>query len=203
MSKYDDINYLTYTEKKENKLPHFENKNDLKDFEKEFNNQPIDKIRKFLLFENDEETKLFNFMNNKQDYVSNNYLKNIKILKDDFTDDEKLDYLLDYIKEMYGVITPKVFKNQLEKIFHLENSKFNETDYQKMIFNYFGKSQIDLENENDRDKFKQIIFDDEIKASNNQNIINSNMFPNPVDNPIHIDNRVSNESEEDRRAEAA
>ena len=72
-----------------------------------------------------------------------------------------------------------------------------------MIFNYFGKSQIDLENENDRDKFKQIILDDEIKASNNQNIINSNMFPNPVDNSIHIDNRVSNESEEDRRAEAA
>ena len=162
MSKYDDINYLTYTEKNDKKLPIFENKNDLKEFPKEFNNQPIDKIRKFLLFENEEEQHLFNFMNNKQDYVSNTYLDKLNLFREDFSDEEKLNYLLDYIKEMYGVVTPEVFKNQLEKIFHLENSKFSENDYQKMIYHYFGKSQIDLENEQDREKFKAIIYDEEI-----------------------------------------
>ena len=204
MSKYDDINYLTYKEKKDQKLPNFENKNDLKEFPKEFNNQPIDKIRKFLLFENEEEEHLFNFMNNKQDYVSNTYLDKLNLFREDFSDEEKLNYLLDYIKEMYGVVTPEVFKNQLEKIFHLENSKFSENDYQKMIYHYFGKSQIDLENEQDREKFKAIIYDEEIKASNVQNIGVSQMFQNVPDNPVYISNNQSNAAEEeDRRAEAA
>ena len=204
MSKYDDINYLTYKEKKDQKLPNFENKNDLKEFPKEFNNQPIDKIRKFLLFENEEEEHLFNFMNNKQDYVSNTYLDKLNLFREDFSDEEKLNYLLDYIKEMYGVVTPEVFKNQLEKIFHLENSKFSENDYQKMIYHYFGKSQIDLENEQDREKFKAIIYDEEIKASNVQNIGVSQMFQNVPDNPVYVSNIQSNAAEEeDRRAEAA
>ena len=204
MSKYDDINYLTYKEKKDQKLPNFENKNDLKEFPKEFNNQPIDKIRKFLLFENEEEQNLFNFMNNKQDYVSNTYLDKLNLFREDFSDEEKLNYLLDYIKEMYGVVTPEVFKNQLEKIFHLENSKFSENDYQKMIYHYFGKSQIDLENEQDREKFKAIIYDEEIKASNVQNIGVSQMFQNVPDNPVYVSNIQSNAAEEeDRRAEAA
>ncbi len=197
MSKYDDINNLNYTEKNHKKLPIFENKNDLKEFPKEFNNQPIDKIRKFLLFENEEEQHLFNFMNNKQDYVSNTYLDKLNLFREDFSDEEKLNYLLDYIKEMYGVVTPEVFKNQLEKIFHLENSKFSENDYQKMIYHYFGKSQIDLENEQDRQLFKNIIFDDGIKASQ--------MFANVPDNPVYVSqNKVDeDEEEEDRRAEAA
>ena len=204
MSKYDDINYLTYKEKKDQKLPNFENKNDLKEFPKEFNNQPIDKIRKFLLFENEEEEHLFNFMNNKQDYVSNTYLDKLNLFRENFSDEEKLNYLLDYIKEMYGVVTPEVFKNQLEKIFHLENSKFSENDYQKMIYHYFGKSQIDLENEQDREKFKAIIYDEEIKASNVQNIGVSQMFQNVPDNPVYVSNIQSNAAEEeDRRAEAA
>ncbi len=204
MSKYDDINYLTYTEKNDKKLPIFENKNDLKEFPKEFNNQPIDKIRKFLLFENEEEQHLFDFMNNKQDYVSNTYLDKLNLFREDFSDEEKLNYLLDYIKEMYGVVTPEVFKNQLEKIFHLENSKFSENDYQKMIYHYFGKSQIDLENEQDREKFKAIIYDEEIKASNVQNIGVSQMFQNVPDNPVYVSNIQSNAAEEeDRRAEAA
>ena len=197
MSKYDDINYLTYTEKNDKKLPIFENKNDLKEFPKEFNNQPIEKIRQFLLFENDDEKKLFNFLNNNQDYVTNKYIEKLKVFKDSFDEEEKLNYLLDYIKEMYGVVTPEVFKHQLEKIFHLENSNFQVSDYQKMINMYFHKPQIDLENEQDRQLFKNIIFDDGIKASQ--------MFANVPDNPVYVSqNKVDeDEEEEDRRAEAA
>ena len=197
MSKYDDINYLTYSERVDKKLPLFENKNDLNEFPKEFNNQPIEKIRQFLLFENDDEKKLFNFLNNNQDYVTNKYIEKLKVFKDSFDEEEKLNYLLDYIKEMYGVVTPEVFKHQLEKIFDLENSNFQVSDYQKMINMYFHKPQIDLENEQDRQLFKNIIFDDEIKASQ--------MFANVPDNPVYVSqNKVDeDEEEEDRRAEAA
>ena len=197
MSKYDDINYLTYSERVDKKLPLFENKNDLNEFPKEFNNQPIEKIRQFLLFENDDEKKLFNFLNNNQDYVTNKYIEKLKVFKDSFDEEEKLNYLLDYIKEMYGVVTPEVFKHQLEKIFHLENSNFQVSDYQKMINMYFHKPQIDLENEQDRQLFKNIIFDDGIKASQ--------MFANVPDNPVYVSqNKVDeDEEEEDRRAEAA
>ena len=197
MSKYDDINYLTYSERVDKKLPLFENKKDLNEFPKEFNNQPIEKIRQFLLFENDDEKKLFNFLNNNQDYVTNKYIEKLKVFKDSFDEEEKLNYLLDYIKEMYGVVTPEVFKHQLEKIFDLENSNFQVSDYQKMINMYFHKPQIDLENEQDRQLFKNIIFDDEIKASQ--------MFANVPDNPVYVSqNKVDEvEEEEDRRAEAA
>ena len=197
MSKYDDINYLTYSERVDKKLPLFENKNDLNEFPKEFNNQPIEKIRQFLLFENDDEKKLFNFLNNNQDYVTNKYIEKLKVFKDSFDEEEKLNYLLDYIKEMYGVVTPEVFKHQLEKIFDLENSNFQVSDYQKMINMYFHKPQIDLENEQDRQLFKNIIFDDGIKASQ--------MFANVPDNPVYVSqNKVDeDEEEEDRRAEAA
>ena len=197
MSKYDDINYLTYSERVDKKLPLFENKKDLNEFPKEFNNQPIEKIRQFLLFENDDEKKLFNFLNNNQDYVTNKYIEKLKEFKDSFDEEEKLNYLLDYIKEMYGVVTPEVFKHQLEKIFHLENSNFQVSDYQKMINMYFHKPQIDLENEQDRQLFKNIIFDDGIKASQ--------MFANVPDNPVYVSqNKVDeDEEEEDRRAEAA
>ena len=197
MSKYDDINYLTYSERVDKKLPLFENKKDLNEFPKEFNNQPIEKIRQFLLFENDDEKKLFNFLNNNQDYVTNKYIEKLKVFKDSFDEEEKLNYLLDYIKEMYGVVTPEVFKHQLEKIFDLENSNFQVSDYQKMINMYFHKPQIDLENEQDRQLFKNIIFDDEIKASQ--------MFANVPDNPVYVSqNKVDeDEEEEDRRAEAA
>jgi hypothetical protein len=197
MSKYDDINYLTYSERVDKKLPLFENKKDLNEFPKEFNNQPIEKIRQFLLFENDDEKKLFNFLNNNQDYVTNKYIEKLKVFKDSFDEEEKLNYLLDYIKEMYGVVTPEVFKHQLEKIFDLENSNFQVSDYQKMINMYFHKPQIDLENEQDRQLFKNIIFDDGIKASQ--------MFANVPDNPVYVSqNKVDeDEEEEDRRAEAA
>ena len=197
MSKYDDINYLTYSERVDKKLPLFENKKDLNEFPKEFNNQPIEKIRQFLLFENDDEKKLFNFLNNNQDYVTNKYIEKLKEFKDSFDEEEKLNYLLDYIKEMYGVVTPEVFKHQLEKIFDLENSNFQVSDYQKMINMYFHKPQIDLENEQDRQLFKNIIFDDGIKASQ--------MFANVPDNPVYVSqNKVDeDEEEEDRRAEAA
>ncbi len=197
MSKYDDINYLTYSERVDKKLPLIENKKDLNEFPKEFNNQPIEKIRQFLLFENDDEKKLFNFLNNNQDYVTNKYIEKLKVFKDSFDEEEKLNYLLDYIKEMYGVVTPEVFKHQLEKIFDLENSNFQVSDYQKMINMYFHKPQIDLENEQDRQLFKNIIFDDGIKASQ--------MFANVPDNPVYVSqNKVDeDEEEEDRRAEAA
>lgn len=157
MSKYDDVNYQTYKEKKLNELPHYQKeKNDLKDFPKEYKNQPIEKIKELMKFKDPEERKYFEFMNNNQEFVTNNYLKQSRIFNDNLKDDEKLDYLLDFIKEIYGVVTPEVFKTKLEKIFNLENSNFQEDDYEKMMSSYFKKPIINLENEEDRDKFKKL-----------------------------------------------
>ena len=203
MSKYDDINYQTYKERVHKELPHYQKeKNDVKDFPKEYKNQPIEKIKKLMKFKDPEEVKYFDFMNNNQDYVTNKYLDKARIFKDTFTDDEKLEYLLDFINEIYGVITPKVFKTKLEKMFYLENSNFKEEDYEKMIKNYFKNNFIDLENDDHRFKFKQIIFDDYIKASNvqNQNNIGNFVLPHAVENSIHIsDNNIENDEEEERK----
>lgn len=208
MSKYDDVNYQTYKEKKLNKLPHYQKeKNDLKDFPKEYKNQPIEKIKELMKFEDPEEKKYFEFMNNNQEFVTNNYLKQSRIFNDNLTDDEKLDYLLDFIKEIYGVVTPNVFKTKLEKIFNLENSNFEEDDYEKMMSSYFKKPIINLENEKDREEFKKIIYDDSIQVSNNQNQNNLNnksfVLPNAVENSIHISNNNDEEEEEKKiKAEA-
>lgn len=151
-------------------------------------------------FEDPEEKKYFEFMNNNQEFVTNNYLKQSRIFNDNLTDDEKLDYLLDFIKEIYGVVTPNVFKTKLEKIFNLENSNFQEDDYEKMMSSYFKKPIINLENEKDREEFKKIIYDDSIQVSNNQNQNNLNnksfVLPNAVENSIHISNNNDEEEEE-------
>ena len=150
MSRYDDLSYECRIEKEKNELPHSATvKNPLlKEFPHEFSNISIEKIKSLLHLTQDEEEK-FNFAVNNQEYVTESFFKDGRFFTSDLTQEQKMQFLIEFLKEKYGVLTPHVFKNILEKVFYLEDDELTEEDYKEMIYDNFGKYQIDLENKND------------------------------------------------------
>jgi hypothetical protein len=72
-----------------------------------------------------------------------------------------VELLFRYIKDTCGsVITPKIFKERVEKIFNLESEGMSENDYKDMMLDFFGKYQINLDNVEDKNKFESLVADD-------------------------------------------
>ena len=171
MSKYDQIDYLTFSEKEKDSLP---------DCIKNLNNQeiivpdelfgnPIENLNKCLNIKNEEDQKEFLFANKNQTIINENYFKNGNYFRDDMQPDEKREFLLDYLNYHFGnKVNGKYFENYLQDIFNLRKYNIIDEDFEVMIEDYFKKKEIDLNDPEDRKKFKKIIFHQEIKFLNQE-----------------------------------
>ena len=83
--------------------------------------------------------------------------------------DEKRELLLDYINYHFGnIVDGKVFEEYLQDIFHLRKFNLNGKQFEMMIEDKFQKKSLDLDDPEDREKFKNIIFHQFIKYSNEE-----------------------------------
>jgi hypothetical protein len=162
MSKYDELTYKCRSELEQQMFPKCirAKTTNVNDIQEEFKNMPIDKLKE-LMYLNDQEEKNFSFYNNGQQYVTGNYFNKANDIKYATTQKQKVELLFRYIKDTCGsVITPKIFKERVEKIFNLESEGMSENDYKDMMLDFFGKYQINLDNVEDKNKFESLVADD-------------------------------------------
>ena len=183
MSKYDELTYKCRTEHEHNRFPKciISKTTNINDIQEEFKNMPIDKLKE-LMYLNTQEEKNFNFYNNGQKYITENYFNKSNDIKHAKTQKEKVELLFNYIKDTCGsVITPKIFKERVEKIFNLESEGMSENDYKEMLLDFFGKYQINLDNPKDRKQFESLVADEiqlEYAPVNTHDIpVSENEFP--------------------------
>ena len=194
MSKYDQLDYLTFSEKNNGTIPKCAKYKDGEEISipDELIGTTIDDFKKYINLKSEEE-KRFIFVNNNQNVINEHYFNNGRFFSDSMEPDEKKEYLLDYLNFNFGNdIDGKYFEDNLQDIFNLRQYKLIAEDFGLMIEEYFKNKKIDLNDPEDRKKFKQIIFpesikflneeeankylkkrNDEIKEETGQNIINS------------------------------
>lgn len=172
MSKYDDKKFQSYYEKIEQKLPRTQG-GDIKEFPAEFKNMSTSDIKKLMYLNKDEEFS-FNFFNNKQEYITDDYLKNLKKFDNKMSKNEKVNCILDFMKESYGVLTPALLKKCFEDSYGIWDPSLTLQDYEDMIQENFGKKQIDLNNPEDKEKFKSALINAENISTQNDKIIQEN-----------------------------
>ena len=166
MSKYDQPFYSTFSEKEKNILPECVTiENDQSDkVPDELLHLSVDLFRKALNLKSQKEKNDFDFINNNQYVINQNYFKNCKLLNKNMSSSDKKDYFLDYLKYHFGDrIDGGNFKLYLEKVFGLEKYGLTVENYNEMIKTFFKKNSIDLNNQEDRNNFKLIIYGEEIK----------------------------------------
>ena len=124
MSRYDDLSYECRIEKEKNDLPHSAAVKTplLKEFPHEFTDISVEKIKSLLHLTQEEEEK-FNFAVNNQEYVTESFFKDGRFFTSDLRQEQKMQFLIEFLKEKYGVLTPHVFKNILEKVFDAKNTR--------------------------------------------------------------------------------
>ena len=171
MSKYDQLDYLTFSERNNGPIPKCA---EYKDGEQisipdELIGTTIDEYKKCLNLKNEDE-KGFSFVNNNQTIINEHYFDNGHFFSDNMEPDEKKEFLLDYLNYYFGNdIDGKYFKDNLQDIFNLQNYELLAEDFSLMIEEYFKKKKIDINNDpEDRKKFKQIIFPESIKFLNEE-----------------------------------
>lgn len=212
MSKYDNKTFQSYNEKTEQKLPRTQG-GDIKEFPLEFKNMGISEVKKLLYLNKDEDFS-FNFFNNKQDYITDEYLKNLKKFDNKMSKDEKLNYILEFMKDAYGVMTPALLKKCFEDLFGIWDTSLTIQDYEDMIQDNFGKKQIDLNNPEDIEKFKLALINAEKIAEQNEMIIQKSnqqqqqkpeedlniVLPSAIKDSIHIkENKVPEKRQVERQ----
>lgn len=164
MSIYDDFSYMTRYERENGQIqPCDKDKeseilNEYKEFYKEFKNVSVEDLKKmmFLNKENGEEEH-FNFMNNGQKYYTKFYLNKCKLFAVASSREQRIDIILDYIKKYYGVITENNLQDILTEVFGLKE-QYPTSDYRFLLVDNFKKYQINLDNEEDRQKFVSNFF---------------------------------------------
>ena len=170
MSKYDQLDYLTFSERNNGPIPKCA---EYKDGEQisipdELIGTTIDDFKKCLNLKNEDE-KGFSFVNNNQTIINEHYFDNGHFFRDDMEPDEKKEFLLDYLNYYFGNdIDGKYFEDNLQDIFNLRQYQLIAEDFGLMIEEYFKNKKIDLNDPEDRKKFKQIIFPESIKFLNEE-----------------------------------
>ena len=187
MSKYDQLDYVSQYEKINKTYPdcvkNLSNKNDLAMPEELLQGVTVDDFKKCLNLDTEELRRKFMFFNNNQTILNDDYFKNVRYLSDEMSDDKKKDYIIEYILYYFGdKIDGELIKNKLQDIFNLNDKNFDKDDYDFMIQNYFKKNLIDLNDNDDIIKFKEII---QIGNGN----YNSNIFDNKS-NEFEINTKV-------------
>ena len=173
MSKYDQLDYVSQYEKINKTYPdcvkNLSNKDDLAIPEELLQGITVDDLKKCLNLNSEELRRKFIFFNNNQTIINKDYFKNARYLSSEISDDKKKDYIIDYIIYYFGdKIDGELIQNKLQDIFNLNNKNFDKDDYDFMIQNYFKKNLIDLNDNEDLAKFKEIIqIGDEYKNINN------------------------------------
>lgn len=171
MSKYDQLNYLTRSEKENHCLPKCIKNVNRDDIEvpEELLGIPIQNFKNYLNIKTPDDEIKFQFANNNQTSINEYYFKNGKFFSDKMEKDQKREFLLDYIKFFFGnEIDGKVFEEHLQDIFHLRKYELIDEDFDVMIEDYFKKKVINLDDPEDRKKFKNIIFHQYIKYLNEE-----------------------------------
>ncbi len=178
MSKYDQLDYVSHYENINKTYPEC-----VKDYSKQNALIPeellqgitVEEFKRCLKLETDEDKLNFRFFNNNQIIINKDYLKNAKYISDEMSSEEKKEFLIDYLIFYFGdKINGDYFQNNLLDIFNLRNKNFDKNDFEFMIQKQFGKDEIDLSNDNDRNKFKKIINDDISLTGDYNNINNVN-----------------------------
>ena len=131
MSKYDQLNYLTLSEKRNNKNPDCIEaiKNEEVSIPEELIGTPIENIKQYFNINNEEDEQNFLFANNNQNIISPNYFKNGRFFSDNMDKDEKKEFLLNYLNVHFGnKVDGKYFQDYLQDIFNLRKYELIDED---------------------------------------------------------------------------
>lgn len=166
MSKYENPFYQTLYEQYNGKLKNYEGDGNVDVKEglfKEFKGTKISDL-KGLMHLNEEESKNFDFLNNDQDKVSNDYLKNLNIFSSSTTSEKGAkNSIMDYISSKYQAIVPENLNSVLKDVFKTDMKK-STNDCANIMENAFGKQELDLSNQDDRDSFITKFLKDKLPA---------------------------------------
>ena len=166
MSKYDQIDYLTYSEKQGKGFPKCVKSvadNELT-VPEELLGVKVDDFRKLFNIDGADENLKFNFANNNQTVIQEDYFKIGRFFNENMSPDEKREFLLDYMKVIFGnEVNGKYFELYLQDMFNLKKYKLIDEDFELMIKEYFKKPVVNLEDPEDRKLFKKIMFHEHIK----------------------------------------
>lgn len=190
MSKYDDLNYETYSEKTKGELPNCIARSANKNIEvpDELIGKNIQELKRILNVQPEDE-RSFEFANNGQTRVDKDYITKGKFFSENMSPNEKREYLLDYLKYYYGNnVDGKYFEQNLQDIFNLRGYELIAEDFEIMIKEYFKKNSFDLNDINDREDFKRIIYHEHIHLLNKNQNRNNYILNEPIyeDEEINI-----------------
>ena len=176
MSKYDKLEYISQYENINKTYPDCVkqlSKEDIKIPEELLEGVTIEELKKYIKLENEQDKSNFRFFNNNQTQINNDYFKNAKYPNNNMTLDEKKEFLIDYLIFYYGnKVDGEYFENNLIDIFNLKDKNIEKNDFDFMIQNHFKKNEIDLNDDEDRNKFKEIINDIIFDQEGNNNFNN-------------------------------
>ncbi len=173
MSKYDSLDYLTRSEKENKVYPNcIKNANtEMAVIPEDLLGMRIEEFKKYLSITNKEEENKFQYANNNQTVLNENYFQEGKFFSDRMDKDAKREFLLDYLNFFFGnKVDGKYFENNLQDIFHLRKYELIDEDFDVMINDYFKKKVIDLNDPEDRNRFKNIMFHQNIKCLTDEEI---------------------------------
>ena len=129
---------------------------------------------KNLKLETENANKMFKFINNNQTIINEKYLQKLKRFNDKMTSKEIKELIIDYLIYYYGEkVDADYFMNNLLDIFNLRNKNYTKEQFEYFIKNEFQKDEILLTNDEDKEKFMNIISDDIQIIQENDNITNS------------------------------
>lgn len=164
MSKYDKLTYQTLSEREYDKIPDILQNYPLSEMPKCLIGKATEDLKAILNIQTIDDIKKFEFMNNHQEIISPDYIEKCKIFKEKLTDQEKKEFLINYMGAVFGnKINGRYFVDHLSDVFNLNKYELIEEDYNKMISQYFGKATVDLKNKEDKKKFKDMMYPEHIK----------------------------------------
>ena len=176
MSKYDQLDYKTHSELTNNSYPQciLLSKEEEVTVPDELIGVAITDFSKNLKLETENANKMFKFINNNQTIINEKYLQKLKRFNDKMTSKEIKELIIDYLIYYYGEkVDADYFMNNLLDIFNLRNKNYTKEQFEYFIKNEFQKDEILLTNDEDKEKFMNIISDDIQIIQENDNITNS------------------------------
>ena len=176
MSKYDQLDYKTHSELTNNSYPQciLLSKEEEVTVPDELIGVAVTDFSKNLKLETENANKMFKFINNNQTIINEKYLQKLKRFNDKMTSKEIKELIIDYLIYYYGEkVDADYFMNNLLGIFNLRNKNYTKEQFEYFIKNEFQKDEILLTNDEDKEKFMNIISDDIQIIQENDNITNS------------------------------
>ena len=176
MSKYDQLDYKTHSELTNNSYPQciLLSKEEEVTVPDELIGVAVTDFSKNLKLETENANKMFKFINNNQTIINEKYLQKLIRFNDKMTSKEIKELIIDYLIYYYGEkVDADYFMNNLLDIFNLRNKNYTKEQFEYFIKNEFQKDEILLTNDEDKEKFMNIISDDIQIIQENDNITNS------------------------------